>query len=423
MMASIILEDHPMENSPKKGIAPSVLTAPALAFGDFIARQGYSAEIVRKYGESAHAFCKHLARRRLGLCDLDDRRAMQIIVHCTKIASPKDRKHAQYRLERFRDYLIENMGAPPRTPVALDPSPRACLRREYEAYLREQRGLADSTIYHCMRYYDLFLTSMFGSALGDLEKISPDDVVSFILARRMPDVAPREKTIPSHLRNLFVFLFSSGRTKRNLGRSIPASRQPKPTGVPRYLPPEDIQRLVEAARVSPTNGRRNYAMLLLLSRLGLRAPEVVAIQLDDIDWRRGEILIRGKRQLHDRMPLPDDVGKAIVDYIQNDRRGTSRTLFVASRAPYSRFKDGQIVRWILQDAYDATGINPPQSYIGSHILRHSLATDLLRKGASLEEIGDVLRHRSPMTTTIYAQHDTEALRGLAHPWPVEGDVR
>ncbi|WP_306133439.1 tyrosine-type recombinase/integrase [Roseivivax marinus] len=412
-----------MKTSSKQPKTPEPLTTIACTFAEFIAGQGYSSDLVRKYGDSAHAFWQHLEQEHLAIYDLDDPTATQIISGCVTKVRSGDRTHAKYRLERFRDYLIENAGAPGRGPSSLDTSRRARLRREYEAYLHEERGLADSTIYHCIRYYDLFLTYMFGSALGDLDEITPEDVVSFILERRRAGAAPREKTVPSHLRNLFVFLFWSGQTKRNLGRSIPPSRQPKPTAIPRYLPPEDIQRLIEAARVTPNTGRRNYAMLLLLSRLGLRSPEVVAIQLNDIDWRRGEILIRGKRQLHDRMPLTDEVGRAIVDYIQNERRGSDRALFVLSRAPYSRFKNGQIVNLILKNVYDATGIAPPQSYIGSHILRHSLATDLLRKGASLEEIGDVLRHRSQMSTTIYAQHDVEALRGLAQPWPIEGDVR
>lgn len=300
-------------------------------------------------------------------------------------------------------------------------TPRACLRREYEVYLKEQRGLADGTIIQCLRFFDLFLSYMFGARLGNLNAISPDEVVSFILERR--GRAPRDKTIPSHLRNLFKFLFWSGRTNRDLCKVIPRTRQPKPTQIPRYLAPNEVEQLVDAAKQKERTGRRNYAMLLLIARLGLRAPEVLAIELDDIDWRKGEVLIRGKGQLHDRMPLPDDVGRAIVDYIQNDRRGPDRALFVTTKPPFKRFKDGQILRWILEDAYDATGIEPPKSYVGSHILRHSLATKMLRGGASLEEIGDVLRHRSPMTTTIYAQHDIEALRGLARPWPVQGKMQ
>jgi len=123
------------------------------------------------------------------------------------------------------------------------------------------------------------------------------------------------------------------------------------------------------------------------------------------------------------MPLPAEVGEAIVDYIRTERREPDRALFVSVKPPFERFKDAQILRWILRDAYDATGISPPQAYIGTHILRHSLATDMLRKGASLAEIGDVLRHRSAKTTTIYAQHDVDALRSISRSWPVSGDAQ
>jgi site-specific recombinase XerD len=164
-------------------------------------------------------------------------------------------------------------------------------------------------------------------------------------------------------------------------------------------------------------------MMLLLARLGLRAPEVVAIQLEDIDWRSGEILIRGKGKLHDRMPLPDEVGEAIVSYIQNGRVGDSRALFVSDRAPHQAFKDAQIINYVLNKAFEKSGLKQPQKYIGSHLLRHSLATALLGKGASLEEISHVLRHRSRATTAIYAKCDIGALRSIAQAWPVEGGAQ
>jgi integrase len=177
--------------------------------------------------------------------------------------------------------------------------------------------------------------------------------------------------------------------------------------------------LIEAARSPTAVGRRNYAMLLALARLGLRAIEVIAIQLDDIDWRTGTILIRGKGKRNDRMPLPEDVGKAIVNYIRNGRRGSSRTLFVSNKVPYQPFVDSTILNTVLRAAFAETGLAPPQKYVGSHLLRHSLATDMLRKGASLDEIGDVLRHRSRVSTTIYAKHDVEGLRSIARTWPSE----
>jgi len=360
---------------------------------------------------------------KLGPTDLTDDSMDQLAMPIIDTASAKDRKRCRYRLNRFRDYLIEECDAPVREEPPLDMSPRACLKREYEDYLRDQRGLSDSIIYLRLRFYERFLTAKFGEGFGDLNAIKPDDITGFIIRLRHERNAPRNKSGPSHLRELFQFLFWSGKTNRNLSNAVPSARQRKPTGIPRYLEPDQVNRLIIVVRGHKKAGRRNYAMMMLIARLGLRAPEVTAIKLYDIDWRAGEILIRGKGQAQDRMPLPAEVGEAIVDYIQNERRGPERALFVSAIAPFKKFKNAQILRWILRDAYDATGIKPPQAYIGTHILRHSLATDMLRKGASLADIGDMLRHRSRLTTTIYAQHDLDALRSISRPWPTARDVK
>jgi site-specific recombinase XerD len=164
-------------------------------------------------------------------------------------------------------------------------------------------------------------------------------------------------------------------------------------------------------------------MVLLLARLGLRAPEVIAIQLDDIDWRTGELTIRGKGQRHDRVPIPPDVGEALANYIRHDRVSTSRALFVSARAPHGPFKDGQVLNAILKDAFVRCGVKPPCPYVGSHVLRHSLATNLVRNGASLDEVRDVLRHRSRASTLIYAKVDIEGLRSIAQTWPSTGGAQ
>lgn len=388
--------------------------------GDFLAplaAGGWSKTSVGTYRRDVNALWAEVERRGLALTDLVDAVWAGLAAPVAEAYPPKGRRMALNRLERFRDHLIAHAGAPDRVPPPPDPSPRAVLRRAYESYLREQRALAETTIAGCLRFYDLFLTHRFGDGLGDLDGIGPDDVVGFVRAYRSPGRAPRDRGAPSALRNLFRFLFWSGRTRKDLGRGLPKTCQPKPIAIPRYLPPEDVRRLIDAAADHPITGRRNRAILMTVARLGLRAPELVAIELGDIDWRRGELLVRGKGGLHDRMPLAVEVGEAIVDYLQSERRGTDRRLFVSSRPPYRCFGDGQIVRLVLDAAYDRTGLRPPRHGLGTHVLRHSLATDLLRRGASLEEVGDVLRHRSSMNTTIYAQHDLDALRGLAPPWP------
>lgn len=383
-----------------------------------LADQGYAVYTLRTYDAAAKLLCREVQRRKVqegqlvGTVLSKAHAAALATMHTNKLDQKK------YCLERFIDALVE-AGAAERTKAKKKaPTPLDRLKAEYERYLRDQRGLTDATIYHCVRFLDRFMTFRFGEKLGGFDEITPHDVVEFIRQLR-GGTAPRDKTAPSHLRNLFRFLFWSGKTKRDLAASIPRARQPARTTLPRYLKPEEVDKLLDASWAPTPVGRRNYAMLMVLARLGLRAPEVIAIRLDDIDWRNGTILIRGKGKRHDRMPLPDDLGKAIVDYIKNGRRGASRTLFVSHTPPNKPFVDAQILNTALKQAFADTGLKPPQKYVGSHLLRHSLATDLLRKGASLDEIGDVLRHRSRMTTTIYARHDIDGLRSIAAPWPNE----
>ena len=190
-----------------------------------------------------------------------------------------------------------------------------------------------------------------------------------------------------------------------------------------HLSAGEVRRLVAAVNGDGATGRRDRAVLLLLARLGLRSQEVTAIRLDDINWRTGEITIRGKRGFHDRMPLPVDVGEAVSDYALNERAGRSRHLFVTLRAPHRPFRTPHFIRSMLVDAFARAGVTPPNGRVRAHLLRHSLAVDMLNCGNSLDEVGDVLRHRSRTTTTIYARHGIEALRPLARPWPVQGEPR
>ena len=294
------------------------------------------------------------------------------------------------------------------------------LRRDYEAYLRRQRGLSERTIYHSWRLADRFLEFRFGEEVGDLAQISAADIASFLqhLTTRTPPL--RDKTPSSHLRNFFRYLFQAGKTTTDLASGIPSVAQRYGARLPRHLTPEQVDLLLGAVRADTPRGRRNYAMILLLARLGLRPPEVVAMQIDDIDWRSGEILVRGKGDRHDRVPLLPDVGEALADYIRLDRVTTSRALFVTERPPHRPFAGSQMLNAILRDAFARTGLKPPAPYVGSHILRHSLATNLVRRGASLEEISDMLRHRSRSTTMLYARLDIDGLRSIAQPWPDAG---
>lgn len=296
---------------------------------------------------------------------------------------------------------------------------RLKLQHDYEDYLRRQRGLSERTIGHCSRFADRFLSFRFGDGDIDPSAITPLDVAAFLQKLTSRQAPFRDKTPPTHLRNFFQYLFGKGLTTTNLALGIPSVAQRYGSRLPRHLSSEDVEAVLLAVCTDGKSSRRNYAMVLLLARLGLRAPEVIAIRLEDIDWRAGELLVRGKGQNHDRVPIPHDVGNALAEYIRHDRVSASRHVFVTSRAPHAPFKDGQILNAVLKRAFSRSGVKPPCPYVGSHVLRHSLATNLIRQGASLAEVGDVLRHRSRASTMIYAKLDIDGLRSIAQPWPVD----
>jgi len=333
------------------------------------------------------------------------------------------RPYAVFIVRRFVNYLTTMGVAKPPTPPTERELARAALRRDYEDYLRRQRGLSERTIGHCWRFADRFLSFRFGEADVEFSVITPGDTVAFLqrLTTRKPPF--RDKTPPTHLRSFFQYLFKSGLTPSNLALCVPSVAQRYDARLPRHLTPDEVTAVLAAVRADARFGRRNHAMILLLARLGLRAPEVVAIQLDDIDWRAGELIVRGKGQNHDRMPIPVDVGEALAAYIRTDRISTSRALFVTGHAPRGPFKNGHVLNTILQEAFTCAGVTPPCRYVGSHVLRHSLATNLVRQGASLAEVGDMLRHRSRASTMIYAKLDIEGLRSIAQPWPVSGGAQ
>lgn len=374
----------------------------------------YRPSTVTFYFRCLDALAECIRTARVSLRDLDEDRAVDLIERAKRKSF-----HRRYAVRQFVRFLATS-GATKPNEVAQRAGERDRLRLEYEEYLRVQRGLSERTIYHCWRFADRFLAFRFPQVPDDLSRITSLDIVRFLQHLLSQGKPLRDKTMPTHLRNFFQFLFRTGRTAINLAPSIPRVAQKYAARLPRSLTPDQVEQLLAAIPADTATGRRNYAMVLLLARLGLRASEVIAIRIDDLDWRKGELLIRGKGQRHDRLPLPPDVGEALANYIRRDRVTTSRALFVTERAPRLPFPDGQILNRVLKDAFAKIGVKPPTPYVGSHILRHTLAAALIRRGASLAEIGDMLRHRSPQSTMIYAKIDIDGLRSITHPWPTTG---
>lgn len=323
---------------------------------------------------------------------------------------------------RFAEHLI-NTGIAPPVPLTGAQAARAELLADYEIYLVKQRGLSPRTIYHALRFANRFLDYCFGDAMIVMQHLNTSYVIGFIQFLLTAGSRPhRDKTVTTHLRTFLQYLFGKGATTNNLALSIPSTHQRWGARLPRHISSDGVEKILASVRRNPRHGARDYAMLLLMARLGLRAAEVIAIRLDDINWRAGELLVRGKGQLHDRVPITPEIGSALIQYLREERKNThDRTLFVTHRAPHRAFVDGQILNTLLSEALAETGQKPVTPYVGSHLLRHSLAVKLINSGSSLDEVRDVLRHRSRLSTMIYARLDTDGLRSVAQPWPVAGD--
>jgi site-specific recombinase XerD len=322
-------------------------------------------------------------------------------------------------LQQFIDHL-RKLDVVPHRKLVPDRSPLAEILSAYGLYLRSERGLISGTIREYQSYARKFLVERFPRCPLVLKAVKARDIFDFVLRHCQSLSIKRAQLMTTAFRSFFRFLFQKRKIETDLAASIPGVPDWRQATVPKYLTPEEVQRVLRACNRRTPTGRRDYAILLLLARLGLRAGEVVSLQLDDIDWRAGEILVRGKGLRHDRMPLPDDVGKALASYLRRDRpRCQTRRVFVRMNAPHRGFAPCGTLPTIVRYAIERANLNPPTK--GAHLLRHSLATSMLRSGATMGEIGEVLRHRDLNTTEIYAKVDFDGLRSLAHPWPAGGE--
>jgi site-specific recombinase XerD len=321
-------------------------------------------------------------------------------------------------LQQFLDYLRELGVVPAQEPVR-DRSPLTNILNRYEQYLRLERGLVVATISHYQYFVRKFLITRFREGPFLLKAMKASDISDFFLRHGQSMGVRRAQLMTTAFRSFFRFLFQKGELSVNLAASVPTVANWRLSTMPKYLTAEEVKRVLQTCDCRTATGRRDYAILLLLARLGLRAGEVVALRLEDINWRAGEILVRGKGLVDDRMPLPTDVGEALASYLRRSRPACqTRRLFVRMRAPRLGLAGPSTLTSIVHRALARTDLHPPSK--GAHLLRHSLATSMLRSGATMGEIGEVLRHRDPNTTEIYAKVDFDGLRSLAHPWPMGG---
>ena len=328
--------------------------------------------------------------------------------------------YVEYRspkaLRPLLDYLTP-LGVLP-VPDEAAPSSVEVVLRRYFSYLVGERGLTAGTARGYVDFVRPFVATRVRGHVCDLAGISAAEVTGFVLAACPGRAVGSAKLIVCALRSFLRWLHLSGQAPGSLADAVPSVAGWRLSGLPKGLEAGQLRRLLVSCDRRTPSGRRDYAVLLLLSRLGLRAGEVARLGLGDIDWRHGEIVVVGKGNRAERLPLPVDVGAAIAAYLRRGRPATAvgRSVFVRVHAPHRALTAGGVTL-VVFDAGQRAGLGK----IHAHRLRHTAATEMLRAGSPLPEIGQVLRHRSALSTAIYAKVDRDALAVLARPWPVASD--
>lgn len=378
---------------------------------------GYVSKTVRQQVLFLRSLESWLERKSLALADLDEHVVKQFL----------QKRRRQGRLGKgqartvalFMEHLREK-GAIPAPRPTVDDSPLAMLQKRYESFLKRERGLAPVTAARYGKFLRRLIVERFGNAHICVRELVSNDISGFVLRHARSGSPGVAKLMVTALRSICRFLFQHGETDSDLTGAVPTVPAWRLAELPKYLPLEEVERLVHARdRRHPAVACRDRAILLLLARLGLRAGEVIALELDDIDWRAGVLTVHGKGRYHDGLPLPADVGEAVAAYLRQYRPTcTTRRVFIRHKAPHRGFSHPSSISTIVCRALKRAGLRP--ALMGAHILRHSLATGMLRSGATMSAIGQVLRHRFANTTEIYAKVDINSLRSLALPWPTKG---
>jgi integrase/recombinase XerD len=309
--------------------------------------------------------------------------------------------------------LLREVGAAPAAPTTVKTGPVEALLDRYRRYLKSERRLDEYTIVAYVGRVRPFLERRVAADVLELERMTAPEIDAFVQEECLRRSRQSAKVTVTALRSLLRFLQIEGVVSDSLAETVPTVASWRMAQLPRPLPRGEMTRLLASCDRSTAVGRRDLAILSLLVRLGLRRGEVVRLTLDDIDWAAGELIVRGKGERHDRMPLPCDVGEALADYLSNGRPAVaSRSVFIRVVPPIVALGRSGVSNVVLHAANRA-GVHG----VSAHRLRHTVATETLREGASLAEVGELLRHAHLATTAIYAKVDRERLRTLARPWP------
>ncbi len=382
-----------------------------IEFDIWLSRSGYTRSTIKIKIRIARHLNEWLCQKKLKLKDLNEKSIRRFWDYYNRYHKGNPRNFNL--LQDFLDWLREQNIIEKPTFVKRE-SKYDTILRDYTSYLENERGIATATVKSYVSTIERFLSQRFRRSEVLLTNLHATDITRFIFAQTKVYSLRYVQVVTTALRSFFRYLRFHGDIKVDLAASVPTVADRSQAELPKYLSTEDINKLLHGCDQTKPVGIRDYALLLLMARLGLRTREILEMTLDDINWEAGIITVRGKGGYQEQLPIPKDVGQAIVMYLKKARpKCDTRGLFVSTKAPLKALARSSIC-CIVRRACQRVGLSPPHQ--GAHLLRHSLATRMLREGATMMDIAEILRHRSPATTEIYAKVDLKSLSELATPW-------
>jgi integrase/recombinase XerD len=403
-----------LQSSTVARIRRSPLAVQLDPFVEYLLGAGYARSTVRTYLSSVQHFAAWTSAQAIDLGEVDGCTVADFARHLRRCRciGPYHRKRAgscETVLTAVRHFLKHLRRVGVARPASLWPKSQAIL--EFVDWMRKRRGTCDTTLKGYCRHVGRLL-----SAVGDdPRRVDARSLRLFVLRESRRHGVPHSSSVVSALRAFVRFLIATGQCPSNLDGAVPVVAGWRLASMPKFIPYEDVERVIASCDRRTAKGRRDRAILLLLARLALRAGDVRQLRLTDLDWAHGAVVVCGKGQRPVRLPLPQDVGDAILAYLRRGRpRVDSPFVFLRSTPPFGPFHPASLAD-DTHSAFRRGGVRAPHH--GTHLFRHSAATEMLRRGATLDQIQTVLRHASPETTLQYAKVDVEALRAIAQPWP------
>jgi site-specific recombinase XerD len=386
------------------------------SFCQSLRQHGYRPDTVSKYRTWVGHFMIWAQRSGLTAADFTDEKRALFERHisrcrCIRFRSRRTsgtRRSTLKAIVCFLKYLREK-GIAPAPPPPPEPPP---IITAFDEWMRDTRGTGEALL----RCYRRYLTGLLQHIDCRVTRLRAEHVRAYLFERSHGQHPSTVRCIACALRMFLRFLVATGRCRSDLVAAVPAMSCWRPTALPEYLSSEEVERVIATCDVATASGRRDRAILLLLARLGLRAGDITALRLTDVDWPDRSIVVSGKNRYEVRLPLPDDAAEALRSYIDGGRPPTSSNRVFLCMAPPPRPIAPNGVSHITRRALDRAGIKSPSR--AAHLLRHSAATEMLRRGVSVQGIGSVLRHLSIRSTAVYLKVDVAALQAIVQPWPV-----